>query len=136
MFLSICGSVNVHPLPSVDDKLDMPVFSRSITVAGSACLDRRSSTHLQAATKAATGAATSKTGNRGATIPQSERLCKVLPKVMQTAIKGVRDLDEQVTTYFFAGKYGLCVQQLVFHVWHVTAPVGRLHRGSVALQSM
>lgn len=29
-------------------------------------------------------------------VPQSERLCKVLPKVMDTAIKGVRDLDEQV----------------------------------------
>lgn len=57
--------------------------------------------HPQGATRAASGAAVSKSvnGAGGATIPQSERLCKVLPKVMETAIKGVRDLDEQVRTY-------------------------------------
>lgn len=32
----------------------------------------------------------------GAAMPRSERLCKVLPKVMETAIRGVQDLDEQV----------------------------------------
>ena len=31
-----------------------------------------------------------------AAIPKSERLCKVLPKVMEAAIRGVKDLDEQV----------------------------------------
>lgn len=43
-------------------------------------------------------AAVSRTGfGGGAKIPHSERLCKVLPKVMETAIKGVKDLDEQVS---------------------------------------
>ncbi|CAM9126534.1 unnamed protein product, partial [Sphacelaria rigidula] len=36
------------------------------------------------------------TGSGSGSVPRSERLCKVLPKVMETAIKGVRDLDEQV----------------------------------------
>lgn len=35
--------------------------------------------------------------SRPRSIPHSERLCKVLPKVMETAIRGVKDLDEQVT---------------------------------------
>ncbi|CAN0314523.1 unnamed protein product, partial [Ectocarpus fasciculatus] len=34
--------------------------------------------------------------SRSRSIPHSERLCKVLPKVMETAIRGVKDLDEQV----------------------------------------
>ncbi|CBJ48903.1 hypothetical protein Esi_0057_0075 [Ectocarpus siliculosus] len=34
--------------------------------------------------------------SRPRSIPHSERLCKVLPKVMETAIRGVKDLDEQV----------------------------------------
>lgn len=33
-------------------------------------------------------------------VPRSERLCKVLPKVMDTAIKGVRDLDEQASSRY------------------------------------
>lgn len=35
----------------------------------------------------------------GATMPRSERLCKALPKVMETAIRGVQDLDEQVKSW-------------------------------------
>ncbi|CAM9809558.1 unnamed protein product, partial [Ectocarpus sp. 8 AP-2014] len=53
--------------------------------------------------KAKGGASTSTVTTRGEgitsrprSIPHSERLCKVLPKVMETAIRGVKDLDEQV----------------------------------------
>ncbi|CAM9911382.1 unnamed protein product [Scytosiphon promiscuus] len=46
--------------------------------------------------KAAAMTSFSTVGADGAAIPQSERLCKVLPRVMETAIKGVKDLDEQV----------------------------------------
>lgn len=70
--------------------------------------------HTQAATRAATAvAAVPRTVDGGATIPQSERLCKVLPKVMETAIKGVRDLDEQVSRRFKL---------------HATRPLERFHR--------
>ncbi|CAM9750452.1 unnamed protein product, partial [Laminaria digitata] len=41
-------------------------------------------------------ASTAKAAGSGAAMPRSERLCKVLPKVMETAIRGVQDLDEQV----------------------------------------
>lgn len=37
-----------------------------------------------------------KAAGSGAAMPRSERLCKVLPKVMEAAIRGVQDLDEQV----------------------------------------
>ncbi|CAB1097751.1 unnamed protein product [Ectocarpus sp. CCAP 1310/34] len=53
--------------------------------------------------KAKGGASTNTVSTRGEgitsrprSIPHSERLCKVLPKVMETAIRGVKDLDEQV----------------------------------------
>lgn len=46
--------------------------------------------------KAAAAMSSTTAGADDPTIPQSERLCKVLPKVMETAIKGVKDLDEQV----------------------------------------
>lgn len=57
------------------------------------------STHAQAATRAVSAAVVSKPADGCGTIPQSERLCKVLPKVMEMAIKGVKNLDEQVSTY-------------------------------------